>query len=122
MAKKSKHWYTRYCIPIDEEGNLAVNREKEISNGSKSVTTVSNGAEALSPTSIPCKYVIVMAPVDSSDEATNTKICRIGNASGQKRMLHYSDIDGILIPCNDVADVYILPGADGDGVDWVAYG
>ena len=93
---------------------------KVVVGGNTKTQTSTTVAEALSGTSIPCKYILVQPIRTSAGEVSNTLVVKVGNSTTQTIIVAPKD-SGFFIPAANANAVYILPSYAGEGVQWTAF-
>lgn len=70
-------------------------------------TGISGTASALTTDTTPCRYVWLGAPKSATMVGSNTDAILIGNADGQVIPITTSNFEGLFIPTNSAAKLYV---------------
>lgn len=103
----------------DASGALLV-QDSSVSGfaGGQKTLAAATRAEPLVAISTPCRNVWIGPITNADGVVTNTKAVFIGDAGSQNIPVLVSNVQGVNIPIDDAAKIYVKAGVNGEGVNY----
>jgi hypothetical protein len=113
----AKRWIGNVDVSVDDDGLLTVGAAppETFVGGTKTVASAAT-AEPLVGTPTPCRAVWIGARISPVDAVVNTASCRIGDNASQNIPITQNNFEGMVIPIDDAAKLYVKVQSNGEGV------